>query len=105
MDLSTGDAAPITFDATTTAQPVVSPDGRELVFRSGRIIPTPMFHRLVTGAGSDEIWLKAETLSPRDSGNIFPTDWSSDKRYILFHTPNADTGYDIFFMPTSGDRR
>jgi serine/threonine protein kinase len=104
IDVTTGDSFPLTFESNVAAQPVLSPDGREFVFRSNREIPAPMFRRLVSGAGSDEVVLRSVRTGPRDSGNLFPTDWSPDGRFILFHVPYADTGYDVFALPLTGDR-
>jgi serine/threonine protein kinase len=104
IDVKTGDSFPITFDASIAAQPVVSPDGRELVFRSSRQIPAPIFRRLTSGSGSDEVLLAPTKVGPRDTGNLFPTDWSSDGRFILFHAAYADTNYDLFVLPMTGDR-
>ena len=106
IDVTTGEGVPITFDASIAAQPVVSPDGREFAFRSSRQIPAPIFHRATSGAGEDEVLLQpAKVGGLRESGNLFPTDWSSDGKFILFHVPYADTNYDIFFLPLAGDRR
>lgn len=105
IDLTTGDSTPLTFDDATSAQPVVSPDGLEIVFRSSRELPAPIFHRFTSGVGGDDVLLRSSGLGPRDSGNLFPTDWSRDGRFILFHAPYAETSYDIFALPMTGDRK
>ena len=105
IDVTSGDTSPMTFDDSTSAQPVVRPDGLQIVFRSSRELPAPIFHRLTSGVGGDDVLLRSAGLGPRDSGNLFPTDWSRDGRYILFHVPYAETSYDIFVLPMTGDRK
>jgi hypothetical protein len=58
----------------------------------------------MSGAGKDELLLRPSGLRSGDSGNIFPTDWSPDGHFILYHSAYADTGYDIFYLPLIGDR-
>jgi serine/threonine protein kinase/Tol biopolymer transport system component len=105
MDVNSGDATPLTFDDATNAQPVVSPDGQEMVFRSSKELPSPIFHRLTSGVGDADILLHPSTLGPKDSGNLFPSDWSHDGRFVLFHAPTAERSYDIFVLPMFGDRK
>ena len=105
IDVVTGDPSQITFDESVNAQPVVSPDGQDIVFRSSREIPAPIEHRLTSGAGGDDLVLRAASLGVKDPSNLFPTDWSPDGKFILFHTSSADTGYDIFVLPWTGDRK
>jgi hypothetical protein len=59
---------------------------------------------MTSGSTGDDVLLRSSSLGPRDSGNLFPTDWSPDGRFILFHAPSAKTGYDLFVLPLTGDR-
>jgi eukaryotic-like serine/threonine-protein kinase len=36
---------------------------------------------------------------------IFPTDWSSDGRFILFHGAFRQTGFDVWALSLAGDRK
>jgi serine/threonine protein kinase/Tol biopolymer transport system component len=105
IDTTTGAASSLTFDTSVAAQPVVTPDGREIVFRSNRSIPAALFRRLASGAGRDELLLEAADVGGKEASNLFPTDWSPDGRYLLFHTSAAETGYDIWTLPMTGDRK
>jgi serine/threonine-protein kinase len=33
-----------------------------------------------------------------------PTDWSPDGRYIVYHSPGATTGIDLWVLPMTGDQ-
>jgi Tol biopolymer transport system component len=102
MDLSTGVSSPLTFDAFVSAQPVWSPDGRDVVFRSQNT--GGLARRLVSGAGGSENILRPRESLP-DAPNVFPSDWSADGRFILFHGTFRDTGYDVWVLPLTGDRK
>jgi serine/threonine protein kinase len=104
-DFSSGLFSPLTFDSGISASPVPSPDGREIMFRSIRELPAPMFRRLTSGAGTEELYLAANKGDLSGSANVLPSDWSPDGRYVAFHTAFPGSSYDIFVVPTTGDRR
>jgi Tol biopolymer transport system component len=39
------------------------------------------------------------------SANRFPLDWSSDGKYLLYWEINPKTGYDIWALPMTGERK
>jgi len=98
LDAATGDAAPITFEPAIAAQAVISPDGRELIYRSTRELPAVLLRRPLAGTAADAVMLHPRDLKlgPHDSGNLFPSDWSRDGRFILFYAAFAETSYDVF---------
>src|SRR5207249_2156877 len=53
---------------------------------------------LSSGAGADELLLESDQ-------NKAPTDWSSDGRFLLFRTVDPRTGYDLWVLPVSGDKK
>jgi Tol biopolymer transport system component len=107
IDVTTGESFPMTFADTTLAQPVVSPNGRQFIFRSSGQISAPIVRRQMSGSGVNEVLARTENLGvgARYSGNLFPTDWSPDGRFVLFHASYANSGYDIFVLPVVGDDR
>jgi eukaryotic-like serine/threonine-protein kinase len=79
--------------------PIWSPDGKQIVFRSTVVGSIGDLYLKDAGGG------KPEELLLKTSGNKAPTDWSGDGRYIVYDEINAKTGRDIFVLPTSGDRK
>jgi eukaryotic-like serine/threonine-protein kinase len=59
-----------------------------------------LLRRAASGAGRVEVVLRPRDSLP-DFTNIFPSDWSPDGRFILFHGPFRQTGYDIWVLPVA----
>jgi eukaryotic-like serine/threonine-protein kinase len=87
-----------TFDAATDQQPVWSPDGSRVVFQSNRKGIYNLYWKLSSGAGADELLLGSDQ-------NKVPADWSSDGRFLLFRSNDPQTGYDLWVLPVSGDKK
>jgi Tol biopolymer transport system component len=87
-----------TFEAGADSLPVWSPDGSRLVFASNRKGTWNLYWKLSSGAGADELLLESDQ-------NIGATDWSSDGRFVLFRGVNPQTGYDLWVLPISSDKK
>ncbi len=99
IDLARSTPSRFTFHEAVDRLPVWSPDGARIAFSSSRDGPDSIYQKVASGAGSDELLLKA-------SGDpIVPTDWSSDGRYLLYASQNAKTGLDLWVLPLEGDRK
>src|SRR5262249_3839448 len=50
------------------------------------------------GAGTDELLLESDQTKA-------PADWSSDGRFLLFRSVDPQTGFDLWILPASGDKK
>jgi serine/threonine protein kinase/Tol biopolymer transport system component len=78
---------------------VWSPDGSRIAFAAGNNMDT-IYEKASSGAGDEKELLK-------EPGTIHsPTSWSSDGRFLLYHTTNTPkTGWDVWVLPLQGDRK
>ncbi len=100
-DLARGGAPTrFTFDPAFDWYPVWSPDGHRVVFSSSRKGFFDLFVKDSSGAGNEELQLESK-IDKR------ATDWSRDGHFIAFgaHAPTGKTGWDIWILPLSGDRK
>ena len=77
---------------------VWSPDGARIAYSAGRLGDT-IYEKAASGLGDEQVLLKEPGL------RHFPTSWSRDGRFLLYHTENApNTGYDLWALSVS-DRK
>ena len=95
LDAISGAPARLTTDPGDDSDPIWSPDGRWIVFSSGRDGGHDLYRRASTGAGHDERLLR----TPRTK---YPSSWSRDGRFILFTSREEDTGWDVWLLPPDG---
>jgi Tol biopolymer transport system component len=97
IDTSRGLPTRFTFDAASDRLPVWSPDGSRIVFNSNRRGVFNLFWKS-SSAGADELLLESDQ-------NKVTTDWSPDGRFLLFRSLDPQTGYDLWVLPISGDKK
>lgn len=87
----------LTFNPALEGFALWSPDGSRIAFRSQR-----------TGPGTGDIFLKAASgASPEErfvtsSQLKTPNSWSSDGRFLLFHSTDPASNTDLWIQPTEG---
>src|SRR5262249_26510580 len=67
-------------------------------FNSNRKGVFDLYWRLSDRAGADELLLDSDQ-------NKVATDWSSDGRFLLYRSLDPQTSYDLWVLPTSGDKK
>jgi hypothetical protein len=96
FDLVNGGSSRLTFNPGIDQQPLWSRDGTRIVFASNRDDGWGLYQKSSTGAGDEELLLKAEQAT-----NV--TDWSRDGRFVIYHTARAPR--DLWILPLTGDRK
>ncbi len=96
IDVARATATRFTSDWFSFA-PRWSPEGDRLLFCSARDSPPNLYLKSLSGAGEERLH-----RSPNQS---YPTDWSSDGRFIVYFTVDPKTRTDIWVLPLAGDRK
>jgi serine/threonine protein kinase/Tol biopolymer transport system component len=97
LDLARGTRTRLTFGPVYNKDPQWSPDGKWIVYCSGRNGRFQLFRKPSDGSGAEE-----ELLS--DDQYVVATDWSRDGKYIFFQR-GAVGDQDIWALPLKGDRK
>ena len=98
IDAARGVPKRFTFDPLLDSFPLWSPDGNRIAFQSVRRGVQNLYWKLSSGAGTDDLLLETDQ-------NKAPTDWSSDGRFLLFRSLDPQTGFDLWVLPVSGDKK
>ncbi len=77
-------------------RPVWSPAGDEVAFSSERAGNGDILLRQADGSGEEKVL----PSTPRHES---PSDWSSDGKYLLYHTRDPETAWDLWYLERSED--
>jgi hypothetical protein len=98
LDLASGQPTRFTFSKDVFSPGVWSADGARIAYSAGRLGDT-IYEKAASGQSDEQVLLKEPGL------RHFPTSWSRDGRFLLYHVENApNTGYDLWALSLS-DRK
>jgi Tol biopolymer transport system component len=96
-DLARGVTSRFTFDAPQELAPVWSPDGRRIAY-SVRTTTANLWVKDAAGTREAEKLLESKEEK-------YPSDWTDDGKYVIYTSRGADTGWDVWALPMTGDRK
>ncbi len=92
-DLTRGVRTRFTFDQGVEDYPIWSPDGSHIIYSSDKKGHMDIYQKAVNGEGGEELLFES-TLDK------YPTDWSSDGRFLLYYTiGHPKTKSDVWVLP------
>jgi hypothetical protein len=92
LDFASGRLTRLTFKKEVYSPAVWSKEGDRIAYSAGRLGDT-IYEKAASGLGDEQVLLKEPGL------RHFPTSWSRDGRFLLYHTENAPrTGYDLWAL-------
>ena len=87
-----------TFEPGEELGPRWFPDGRSLVYASTRGAQQGLYRKQVEGSGVEELLYASETVK-------LPSGVSPDGKLLAFQELGAETNFDIWILPLTGDRK
>jgi Tol biopolymer transport system component len=98
LDIVRGVLNRFTFDPSSNASAIWSPDGSRIVFGSNRSGVYDFYEKPVNGAGNEKLLLATPQTKVQ-------SDWSPDGRFLLYRSLDSKMGYDLWALPFEGDRK
>ena len=96
-DSTRGTWSRLTFDPAAERAPLWSPDSSRIVFTSAAAGVLDLYEKPASGSGEPRAVV-------RSSGDKFPTDWTRDGRFLVYHTFGTSSTWDIWVAPTDGGK-
>jgi eukaryotic-like serine/threonine-protein kinase len=97
FDSTRGTWSRLTFDPAVESAPLWSSDSSRIVFTSGSAGVLDLYEKPASGSGEPRLVVPSTT-------DKFPTDWTRDGRYLVYHTFGASSTWDIWVAPTDGGK-
>ena len=94
-DLARNVSSRFSFSAGDAYCPVWSPDGTRIVYTVGN----DMVEKAADGQGAEN------PVGEKSEEGKFASDWSRDGRFIAFSVQAKDTKFDVWILPTFGDKK
>ena len=99
VSLADGRRTRLTFLRSNYSPAVWSTDGGRIAYSGGNLGDT-LYEKASSGVGDEKVLLK------QPGTRLYPTSWSRDGRFLLYHTENTPkTGYDLWVLPLQGNRK
>jgi Tol biopolymer transport system component len=97
-DLARGVTSRFSLGSGNNIRPLWSPDGATIIFSSDRDGVPNLYSKSTQGQSEEKLLLKTEVPA-------FASSWSPDGRYIAYATLDPKTNWDLWALPTFGDRK
>jgi dipeptidyl aminopeptidase/acylaminoacyl peptidase len=97
-DLVRGVSSRFTFDPAVELNPQWSPDGRRIVYTSKAKGAGDLYVKDASGTKEAEPLLV-------NADEKYVSDWSADGKYILFTSRGDESGWNIWAVPSDGERK
>jgi Tol biopolymer transport system component len=98
LDFSRRTRTRFTFGPSAAVDPVWSPDGNRIIFRSGSGGALDLYQKLASGVKDEELLLKSTEMK-------YPTSWSRDGRFLLYTRQNPKRKFELWVLPLEGDKK
>jgi Tol biopolymer transport system component len=99
LDVASGRTSRLTFEDIDANQPSWSGDGTRVLFRGSKPDEVSGFFVKATSGGA------IADLMHQAPVTMYPDDWSTDGRYVVFEPTDPKTQLDLWTLPLFGDRK
>jgi Tol biopolymer transport system component len=98
LDMARGVRTRLTFGPVINQFPVWSPDGKWIVYNSGRNGRSEIYRKPSDGSGAEELLLS-------DEQPLVPNDWSRDGKQLIYSRCSSGGHCEMWVLPLEGDRK
>ena len=96
-DSSRKNASRLTFNPGPYWGPFWSSDDKSVIYGTGLHGKHALYRQSVSGTSRE--------LLLQNTKHMYPCDWSSDGRFIIYTEQDSKTGFDLWILPLTGDRK